>query len=236
MILGSFEKFLCTMKLNVFTIPRNWGGQQKIRKYWRLWPAFHPAHLDASPGAHNYAIDPLSYRASSVQPIHLWALQLSELSQPHCCEWQLVQHRNLSGSKIPAAMSQSPTVPISHLDREGPSEVDRVVKGVQLALGIYPARLSLAGQGMLEVYLQCWQHHLHHLCELKKNGFTLSNSIQDQGKNLKCPDTWGGKRLRGWDEMRWNASRTKRFLLTKNLNPHFTYWIHNTTHMCSGTP
>lgn len=62
-------------------------------------------------------------------------------------------------------MSQRPTVPISHLDREGPSEVDRVVKGVQLALGIATARLSLAVQRMLELYLQCWQHHLHHLRE-----------------------------------------------------------------------
>lgn len=52
-------------------------------------------------------------------------------------------------------MSQSPTVPISHLDREGPSEVDRVVKGVQLALGIATTRLSLAVQRMLELYLQC---------------------------------------------------------------------------------
>lgn len=59
MILVSYEMSFSTKSNNVFTVPHNWG------------PAFHPAHLDASPGAHNYSIDPLSYRASSVQPIHL---------------------------------------------------------------------------------------------------------------------------------------------------------------------
>lgn len=54
-------------------------------------------------------------------------------------------------------MLQSPTVPISHLDREGP-EVDTVVKGVQLALGIATAQLSLAVQRTRGLYLQCWQH------------------------------------------------------------------------------
>lgn len=74
------------------------------------WPVYL-AHLAPAPGAHNYAIDPLTCWASSVQPIHLWALQLSEPSQPHRCEWQLVQHHNLSGNEIPTATSQCQTLP-----------------------------------------------------------------------------------------------------------------------------
>lgn len=123
-----------------------------------MFVANAPPGSSASPGDDNYVTDPLSSRASSVQLVHLWALQLSEPSQPHCCEWQHVQCRNLSASKIPTVMSQSPTVPISHLDHKGPSEVDRVVKGVQLALGIATVRLNLAAQRTMGLYPQCWQH------------------------------------------------------------------------------
>lgn len=126
------------------SLPSLWATIKDNRvKYWCLWPTFRLVRRDSSPGADNYGADPLSYRVSSVQPVHLWALQLSEPFQPHCCEWQLVRRRNLSASKIPSVMSQSPTVPISHLDRKGPSEVDTAVKGVQLALGIAAAPAHL---------------------------------------------------------------------------------------------
>lgn len=141
-ILLYFFIFLCVSIINhlrhkmkcIYCCPLSWWS--KIKDQRIKYCCFGPPGSSASPGADNYVTDPLSYRASSLQPIHLWALQLSEPSQPHCCEWQFVQRRNLSVSKIPTVMSQSPTVPISHLGHEGPSEVDRVVKGVQLALGI----------------------------------------------------------------------------------------------------
>lgn len=71
----------------------------------------HMADLAAAPGAHDYSIDPSTGWVPFVQPIQLWALQLSEPSQPHCCEWQLVQHCNLSGNEIPTAMSSHLTFP-----------------------------------------------------------------------------------------------------------------------------
>lgn len=81
-------------------------------------------------------------------------------------------------------MSQSPTVPISHLDRGRPSEVDRVVKGVQLAQGIATTWLGLAVQRMLALHLQCWQPPgmvspcLNVCCDCSKEG----------EKSLTCPE------------------------------------------------
>lgn len=96
-------------------------------------------------------------------------------------------------------MSQSPTVPISHLDREGPSEVDRVVKGVQLALGIATARFSLAVQRTMGLCLQCWQH-IYIIFLSKKDPDSMMMAAQLLNKNLK----WLENKLRF---RRWPISK-----------------------------
>lgn len=103
-----------------WTVPHKFWWEtntlNKKNRMWTqnaLWPFLvcfcsgpvHLAHLASAPGAHDYTIDPLTFWVSSVQTIHLWALQLSEPSQPQCCEWQLVQHCNLSGNEILTATS-----------------------------------------------------------------------------------------------------------------------------------
>lgn len=182
----------------IYCSPPSWWATIKDKriKSWCLCPTSHLVCLGASPGADNYVTDPLSHRASSVHPVHLWALQLSEPSQPHCCEWRLVQCHNLSASRIPTVMSQSPTVPISHLDREGPSEVDRVVKGVQLALGIVTARFSLAVQRTIGL---CWQH-IYIIFLSKKDPDSMMMAAQLLNKNLK----WLENKLRF---RRWPISK-----------------------------
>ena len=103
-------------------------------------------HLAPAHGANDYTIDPLTGWVSFFQPIQLWALQLSEPSQPHCCEWQFVQHCNLSGNEIPTAMSSQQT--LSHKSPWSWRAV-RAWQGserAQVALEITGAQISLAAQ------------------------------------------------------------------------------------------
>lgn len=153
-----------------FNTKRKDCGPQKA-----LWPFLvcfcsgpvHLAHLAPAPGAHDYTIDPLTGWASSVQPIHLRALQLSEPSQPRGCEWQLVQHCNLSGNEIPTATSYSRRSPYKSPWSWRAGRCWQGCERAQLASESTLAQLSLAAKSTKpQLYPSAWDLRVGLTCQV----------------------------------------------------------------------